>query len=227
MLIFKGILGIIFQLLILSLALFLPAQTWNWAQALYFLGAYFIINILLIIWLAIYAPQSLEARVNVTKGKDQPLADKIITALLIVFLSLWIVFISYDVFHLHLFPNPSPLITVLGAVLGFLGYGIIALTIVQNAFASPVVAVQETRGQKVIDSGLNAIVRHPMYSGGLLMFAGIPLWLGSYAGLLLFIGLVAIIIARLIIEEKTLSKDLPGYTSYMKKVRWRLIPYIY
>ena len=227
MLIFKGIIGVIAELVILSLILLVPAQTWNWPHALQLLGALFLANSCLVIWLGIYAPQSLVAQFIRKSEKDQPIADKIITAFFMAFLSLWLIFISYDVFHLHLLPSPSPPFVFLGLLLGCFGYGIIALTIVQNAFAAPIVTVQKKRKQKVIDSGLYAIVCHPMYSGVLWMCIGITLWLGSYSGLLLLILLLPILSARITIEEKVLAKRLQGYASYLKKTRWRLIPFIY
>ena len=100
-----------------------------------------------------------------------------------------------------------------------------AVVLKQNVYLSRTVAVEED--QRVIDSGLYSVVRHPMYSATLLLFLSMPLILGSLYALLIFLAYPAIIIKRLKSEEQFLSENLPGYRDYLKKVKYRLIPFIW
>jgi len=97
----------------------------------------------------------------------------------------------------------------------------------ENTFAAPVVKMQKERGQKVISTGLYGIVRHPMYAGGTLLFLGGPLLLGSIYGLAVGVLLTVILAVRVLGEEQMLKQELEGYTDYMSKVRWRMIPFVY
>ena len=87
--------------------------------------------------------------------------------------------------------------------------------------------MQKERGQKVISSGLYGIVRHPMYAGAILLFISAPLLLGSLYGLALALLLIITIAARAVGEEAMLKQELEGYSDYMRKVKWRMIPYVF
>jgi protein-S-isoprenylcysteine O-methyltransferase Ste14 len=104
---------------------------------------------------------------------------------------------------------------------------ILSLTFRENSFLSPTVRIQEERGQTVISTGPYHYVRHPMYAGGLLLFLGTPLLLGSWYGLLLFLVLIPAVAVRAIPEERVLRAELPGYDAYMAQVKYRLIPYVW
>ena len=105
------------------------------------------------------------------------------------------------------------------------GYGLFVITIRQNRFASRVVEVQE--GQKVIDTGVYSLVRHPLYSAAVIMFFASPVVLGSYVAIIPMLFYLGGIIARIKSEEELLAQELPGYKDYLKKVKYRLIPYIW
>ena len=97
-----------------------------------------------------------------------------------------------------------------------------------NEFAETTVTIQEERGQKVIDTGIYSMVRHPMYTGFIFFIIGVNVWLGTYLSLFLSLFFLAIALRfRINIEEKTLLNDLEGYEDYCKKVRARLIPYLF
>ena len=96
-----------------------------------------------------------------------------------------------------------------------------------NAFAALVVRLQKERHQRVIDTGVYSIVRHPMYAGIFPFLAGVALWLESYSAAILAIVPAAILAVRILIEESFLKRELQGYEDYTKKVRYRLIPYIW
>ena len=97
----------------------------------------------------------------------------------------------------------------------------------QNSFAIPIVEDQSERGQTLVDTGLYALVRHPWYLGLLPFKAGSAVWLESYAGLIAVSVLLVVVIARIVVEETFLQKTLPGYTEYIKNVRYRLVPFIW
>ncbi len=116
-------------------------------------------------------------------------------------------------------------VVILGAVLFLAAYGLYAEVMRENAYLSRTIQVQE--GQKVVDTGLYGIVRHPMYMATILLFLAMPVVLGSWYALIVFACYPAIIVARLKDEEELLARELPGYTEYQKKVKYRLIPFIY
>jgi protein-S-isoprenylcysteine O-methyltransferase Ste14 len=116
-------------------------------------------------------------------------------------------------------------VVVTAVVLFLLAYGLYAEVMRENAYLSRTIQVQE--GQKVVDTGLYGLVRHPMYMATLLLFLMIPLILGSWYALILFMAYPAIIIIRLKDEEALLAKELPGYAQYMQKVKYRLIPFVW
>ena len=95
----------------------------------------------------------------------------------------------------------------------------------QNSYASKVVEIQE--GQRLIDTGLYSVVRHPMYSASAVLVGSMPLVLGSFWGLIPVIFLVPLLSIRILNEERVLREGLPGYETYMKKVRYRMIPYVW
>jgi protein-S-isoprenylcysteine O-methyltransferase Ste14 len=112
-----------------------------------------------------------------------------------------------------------------GAVVFVSGYVLLMIVFRANRYAARTVKIQE--GQKVIDSGPYALVRHPMYLSVLPIYAGIPLILQSAWGLLALPFMVAVLVARILNEEKILKAGLGGYADYMKKTRWRLLPFIW
>lgn len=116
-------------------------------------------------------------------------------------------------------------VVVTAVVLFLLAYGLYAEVMRENAYLSRTIQVQV--GQKVVDTGLYGLVRHPMYMATLLLFLMIPLILGSWYALILFMAYPAIIIIRLKDEEALLAKELPGYAQYMQKVKYRLIPFVW
>jgi len=110
------------------------------------------------------------------------------------------------------------------AAVGVTGYGVMATAVWQNPYAAPIVGDQTDRDQVVIDSGLYGRVRHPLYLGYILFLTGLGLWLGSVVSVLVMPVIMAPIVARILIEEKTLRENLPGYIEYMIRVPHRLVP---
>jgi len=227
MLIIKALIGSVFQVALFAAFLLIPAGTWEWPRAIQFLAVYWIAISLASIFLAIFRPDSLEARLEAPVSGTQPFADRVATVILIMVMAGWVAFIPIDVFYLHLIPPPSMGTSASGAVIGVIGLLIVLATVYQNQFAVPVVRDQSDRGQVLVDTGLYGIIRHPMYSGTLVLFAGMGLWLESYASVIALIFTVAAFVPRILVEEKTLQETLPGYVEYMAKVRYRLILFVW
>ena len=118
-----------------------------------------------------------------------------------------------------------PWASIVGAVLFLASYVLYAFVLKQNAYLSRTIRVEE--GQSVVDSGLYGIVRHPMYSATLLLFLSMPIVLGSVYALLVFLIYPVLILVRIHGEEQLLEAELAGYSEYKKKVRWKLIPFVY
>ena len=106
-----------------------------------------------------------------------------------------------------------------------LGYALYGEVLRENAWLSRTVEVQQ--GQRVVDTGLYGVVRHPMYAATVLLFLSMPLILGSLWGFMLLLAYPAVLVPRILNEEKVLKEGLPGYEAYMQKVRWRLIPFVW
>ena len=116
-------------------------------------------------------------------------------------------------------------VTVTASVLFLAAYGLYAEVMRENAYLSRTIKVEE--GQKVVDTGLYGIVRHPMYMATVLLFLMIPVVLGSWYALIVFAFYPAIIIVRLKDEEDLLTRELPGYAEYKQRVKYRIIPFIW
>lgn len=116
-------------------------------------------------------------------------------------------------------------VSAAAAVVFLLGYGLYALVLRENAYASRVVEIQQ--GQKLIDTGLYAVVRHPMYGATVLMFLSMPLVLGSGISFLCFLAYPMLIAKRIRGEEQMLEAELEGYAQYMQRVRWKVIPFVW
>jgi protein-S-isoprenylcysteine O-methyltransferase Ste14 len=227
MLVLRGLIGGSFQIAVLAALLLIPAGTWHWPRAIQFLLVYGLANSVSIVALARLAPASLEARLMAPSAKSQPMADRVITSFLILSLFAWFALIPVDVFRLRLSPLPPLPVSLLGAALSLAGYAIIWTTLFQNAFAAPIVKDQSERGQVLIDTGLYGRIRHPFYLGFLLFLLGLALWLESYASALALGLPFGFLVARIKIEERTLGETLPGYADYTRRVRYRLVPFVW
>ena len=132
---------------------------------------------------------------------------------------------ALDVFHWHALPSPPPFLATLGLILFALGWIIKALALRENAFAVTVVRLQAERLHQVVDTGVYALVRHPMYAGSPFVHLGLSLWLGFRVPAALYVSLpLALLMVRIGLEERFLRRELPGYSEYMKRVSYRLLP---
>lgn len=223
----KIIFGIVLAVLCFALPVFLPAGTLDWPRAWIFVAVVLIACVWSTAVVYSASPGLMRERFKPPLQKGQPLADKILTSLLLVAFFGLMIFIRLDASRFHLLPEPGPVASALGLILFILGWWLMTLALRENAFAAPVVKYQEERGQKVIDTGVYSRVRHPMYSGAVLLIIGMPLWLESYAGVIFALLPIAILVGRIRIEEGFLKRELKGYEEYTKRVRYRLVPLVW
>ena len=227
MFIFKVIAGLVLNMAIFGGLLFLPAGTWEWRRAWVFLGVLFVSYVATMVIVFPGREDLLDERFKPLVQKGQPPADKILVLLLVAMFVGVTAFIPLDVFRFHLMARPGTVISSLGLVLFVAGWWIISLSFKENAFAAPVVKHQVERHHTVIDTGVYGLVRHPMYAGSILLMIGMPLWLESYAAALSASVPIATLALRILIEEEFLRRELKGYDAYMKRVRYRLVPYVW
>lgn len=207
-------------LVMVGLLLFLPAGTFDYWNAWLFIGLLFIPMLLLGIVLAVKSPDLLEKRLN-SKEKESEQSVVVILSL-IMFLGGFIV--SALDFRFGWSKMPT-VVVIVAAIILLISYGLYAEVMRENAYLSRTVEIQEE--QKVVDTGLYGIIRHPMYSVTTLLFLSIPLVLGSWIGLIIFLAYPMILVKRIKNEEKVLEEGLQGYKEYKEKVRYRMIPFVW
>jgi protein-S-isoprenylcysteine O-methyltransferase Ste14 len=223
----KVIAGVVFNVVFFALLLFVPAGTLHWWRAWVFLAVTVAVIALAIFNILPDNSGLFSERARGVIQKGQPLWDRVLVILLVVSYVGQIVFIPLDDFRLHLAPKPGEVVSLLGLALYVAGWWIITLAMKVNPFAVPVVRLQEERHQRVIDTGIYAVVRHPMYSGFVPMVVGPALWLESYVAALLAIVPIGVLALRSLFEERFLKRELKGYDAYTEKVRYRLIPFVW
>ena len=222
----KTFFGILFQTALLGAFLYLPALTLNWADALLFLSIHFLITILASAYLLIVKPASIEARMNYD-SEAQPREDRLATVLMLSAIVVGLSLAPIDIFHLNLSSSFEGNIKNIGLGIYITGMLLVLASMNANEFAETTVNIQEARGQKVIDTGVYSLVRHPMYTGFIFFIIGVNIWLGTFLSLTVSIIFLAIALRfRINIEEKTLLKELEGYENYCRRVKARLIPFL-
>ena len=207
-------------LLMVALLIFLPAGTLayggGWLLVGLLFGPMFIAGLVMLR----KSPEFLKKRLD---GKEKQATQKGVVALSGLMFIAGFVVAGLD-YRFGWSNMPVP-VTVVASVLFLAAYVLYAEVMQENAYLSRTIKVEE--GQKVVDTGLYGIVRHPMYMATLLLFIMIPIVLGSWYALIPFAFYPAIIIARLKDEEELLTKDLPGYAEYKQKVKYRILPFIW
>jgi protein-S-isoprenylcysteine O-methyltransferase Ste14 len=223
-LVLKLVGGVVYTVVFFGGALFLSAWTLHWWRAWVLVGVVSVASALTMFGIFPSRPDLLDERYKPPLQKGQPLADKVLTPLLVLsFLGL-VVFVPIDVFRLSLLGAPAGTVAALGLLLFAGGWAVIALALRENAFAAPIVKHQGDRGQVVVETGPYAVVRHPMYAGAIPLMVGMPLWLGSCAGAILAVVPLGILALRVVTEERMLRAELGGYGAYAERVKWRMVP---
>jgi protein-S-isoprenylcysteine O-methyltransferase Ste14 len=207
----------------LAVLLFVSAWTLEYWQAWIFLAVYSLSVLAVTLYLMKKDPMLLERRISTGPGSEKRKSQKILNFLISKALILMVVVPVID--HRCAW-SAVPLYGIAaGNGLVALGFLIVFFVLKENAFASAIVEIGT--GQIVISSGPYALVRHPMYLGWLVTFSGVPLALGSWWGLFTIIPVALVIVWRLLDEETFLAGNLPGYSEYQNRVRYRLAPFIW
>ena len=217
---FEAIAKFFAGLVMVSALLFLPAGTMDYPGGWLLIAILFIPMFLAGLVMMAVNPSLLRSRLN-AKEKERE-QDQVVKLSGLMFLCGFLLAgldFRFGWSHLPFAVN------CVGAVLFLLAYVLYAEVLRENTWLSRTIEVQD--GQTVVSTGLYGIVRHPMYAVTLLLFLSMPIVLGSIPALLVFLVYPLIIAKRIRNEEEVLSRDLPGYTEYLQKVRWRLIPYIW
>ena len=214
--IIKFTLGVV----LVGVLLFLPAGTFSYWNGWLFLGILFIPMFFAGIVMMAKNPQLLKSRLKAKE--EQKEQDLVVKLSGLMFLAGFIV-AGLD-FRFQW--NPLPTEVSIGAAVVFLiAYLLYAEVLRENTYLSRTIEVQEN--QKVVDTGLYGVVRHPMYSVTLLLFMAMPLVLGSWISFIIFLAYPFIIAKRIRNEEKVLEEELDGYKEYLEKVKYRMIPFIW
>ena len=205
---------------LVALLLFLPAGTMAFPKAWLLMAVLFIPMFLggLVMWRK--SPELLARRL---KAKEEQGEQRTVIALSGTMFLAGFLLAGLN-FRFHWSELPSTIVAA-ACVVFLVGYGFFGLVLRQNAYLSRTIQVE--KGQIVVDTGLYGMVRHPMYTATLLMFLSMPLILGSWQAFLVFLTYPVLIVKRIRNEEAVLTRELQGYEAYCRKIRYRLIPYIW
>lgn len=217
---FQAIIKFILGAVLVGALIFIPAGTIKFLNGWIFMSVLFVPMFIFGLYLMFKNPELLKRRLNV---KEKESEQKSVIALSgLMFIAGFIVAgLNYRFGWIEL----SNIVTIISSIVFVIAYILYAEVLRENAYLLRTIEVE--KGQKVVDTGLYGIVRHPMYSVTILLFLSIPLILGSIISFVIFLMYPFIIVKRIKNEEKVLEKDLNGYIEYEKKVKYRLIPFIW
>jgi protein-S-isoprenylcysteine O-methyltransferase Ste14 len=209
-----------FSLFFIGLIIFLPAGSFKFWNGWLFVGALFIPMFFVIIYLIVNDPDLLIKRLK-TKEKEKTQKAYLMLSI-IVFL---VTFIIPGLDFRFKWSHVPVTVVLISTLLMISGYLIFFNVMRQNTYASRVIEIQDE--QKLIETGLYSVVRHPMYLGALILYGFAPLVLGSFFALIPMVFIPFLLIIRIKNEEEVLKNGLKGYNEYMKKVRYRLLPFVW
>ncbi len=220
-LISRTIAGFAFLMLVLALALFIPARSLSFWQAWLYLVVWAVCVILITAYLVKYDQELLAGRVKAGPVAETQRSQKIIQSLAsLFFIGLFIVPGLDDRLG---WSNVPPILSLIADGFVALGFFVVFLVFRENSYTRATIEVSDE--QKVITSGPYRVVRHPMYAGAILLLVFTPLALGSWVAMPFSLPLILVVAVRLVDEEKFLTKNLRGYLEYCQKVRYHLVPY--
>ena len=207
-------------LLLVSGLLFIPAGTWNYPQGWLLIGILFVPMFIAGLVMMKKNPELLKKRLSVKEEESEQRRVILLSGLM--FLA---AFISAGLSYRYKWLMLPTAVSILAAIVFLAAYALYAEVLRENTYLSRTVEVQEN--QKVIDTGLYGVVRHPMYMVTVLLFLSMPLVLGSVLSFVIMLTYIPIIMVRIRNEEEVLTKGLPGYAEYKSTVKYRLIPFIW
>ena len=219
-LLFNALIKFTVGLALVIALIFLPAGSFAFVNGWLFLGLMFAPMLILGAVMFFKAPELLKKRLDAKEKENTQKGVVAISGLLFVG-----GFVVAGLDFRYRWSQVPTWAVVSASVILLVSYALYAEVMRENAYLSRTIEVQE--GQKVVDTGLYGIVRHPMYAVTIWLFLSIPVVLGSWWSLLCFLPYIAVIAARILNEEKVLTKGLEGYSEYTKRVRYRIIPFIW
>jgi protein-S-isoprenylcysteine O-methyltransferase Ste14 len=219
----KGMVSAALGLVAFGLMLFLPAGTWHYWQAWLFLAVFALSTWIPSVYLMRTNPAALERRTRAGPLAETRIVQRILTTVIFICFPAMFVVSALD----HRFgwsPVPAQL-SLVGDVLVAIGLGVAMAVVIQNGYAAANITVESD--QTLVSTGLYGLVRHPMYTGNVILMMGIPLALGSYWGLVFVIPGIVVLALRIRDEEGLLEQELSGYRKYEQKVHYRLVPHVW
>ena len=216
----EAITKIVVGIILIGLLLFIPAGTLSWLYGWIFMGVLFVPMLIAGIVMYFKAPDLLESRLRAKETQSEQ--KQVIGFSGIMFLLVFILAGLNYRFKWIILPEIA---VYIGIAIFLLFYALFGEVLRENRYLSRVIEVQ--KNQKVVDSGLYGIVRHPMYFATLFLFLSMPLVLNSLPSFIVMLSYIPIIVKRIRNEEEVLEKELSGYKEYKRKVRYRLIPFMY
>lgn len=217
---FSAIIKLLFGVILVGILIFLPAGSFDFFNGWLFMGILFVPMFFAGIVMMFVSPELLKSRLNAKeKQKEQNIVVKLSGLMFI--LGFVVAGFTYR-FGWYTLPK---LAVYIASGIFLVAYMLYAEVLRENKYLSRTIEVKE--GQKVVDTGLYGIVRHPMYSITLLLFLSMPIVLGSIYSFIIFLAYPFIICNRIINEEKFLKNELEGYDEYVKKVKYRLLPFLW
>lgn len=219
----KGMVSAVLGLLAFGLMLFLPAGTFHYWQAWLFLAVFALVTWIPSVYLIRTNPAALERRMRPGPFAETRMVQKVIIS--VVFVAFMAMFVVSALDHRFGWSPVPATVSLVGDVLVAIGLGLAMAVIIQNSYAAANVTVEAD--QKLVSTGLYGIVRHPMYTGNVVMMVGVPLALGSYWGLLFLIPGLIVLAVRIRDEEELLGQELDGYSEYTQRVQYRLAPHVW
>jgi protein-S-isoprenylcysteine O-methyltransferase Ste14 len=219
----KGLVSATLGLAAFGLMLFLPAGTLQYWQAWVFLAVFALSTWIPSVYLMRTNPAALERRMRVGPLAETRTLQRIVIAVMFICFPAMFVVSAFD-HHFGWSPVPAT-VCLIGDVLVAIGLGIAMLVVIQNGYAAANVTVEAE--QKVVSTGLYGLVRHPMYTGNVILMIGVPLALGSYWGLVFVVPGLIVLVLRIGDEEQLLGQELNGYREYAQQVHYRLVPYVW
>lgn len=222
----KLIFSIIFLLIYPVLLLFL-ADDWLWPEGWVYNIWFIVLSTTSLVYLFRKDPALLAERFKISEPKNQKTWDKYFIYLIIIIYTVWFTIMPLDAKRFGWTAEFPLWLKALGGVGLLISFFFLYRSYTDNTFLSPLIRIQTERKQQVVSTGVYGFVRHPMYLGSILMFLGVPMLLGSKYGILVGSALSLLLIVRILGEEKMLVQELEGYSDYKKKVKYRLIPFIW
>jgi len=219
-LLLQAVAASLFGLVFFAVPLFWPARTFDYWQAWVFIAVFGAVSFGPSVYWALRRPDVLRRRMHSGPTAETRPAQRVATVGIVAMVVAMLVVSALD----HRFgwsQVPTPIV-VIGDVLVAIGLGMSMLVVHQNSYAAATITVEAE--QPVVDTGLYGLVRHPMYVGALILMVGMPLALDSYWGLVTLLPGVAVLVLRIVDEEKMLRQELAGYDEYTTKVHYRLVP---